>query len=102
MNLEQVFEKELLDNAAQAQRDFHYSPTIYIQMIQRMGAVSAAKWLIADNQKRKTPASGLITLARNHRLDLSMEHTVCKPEYAELFTDTEIAACQRTLASLTR
>ena len=42
---------------------------------------------------------GYTTLFLNSRLDLTMEHSVCKPEYHELFTEEEITYCKSLLGN---
>ena len=67
------------------------------QMLATYGGVETAKRLISNARKTGNTSEGFSTLFLCGRLDLSMEDSVCKVEYASLFTDEEIAYCKEVL-----
>ncbi len=67
-----------------------------IQMLHTMDGVDVAKQLIHKDGM----SEGMIALWGNHRLDLSVEAHVLKPEFAALFTDEEKDICRNRLKEL--
>jgi hypothetical protein len=95
--VERKFEAELRDKAMRAKKECHYNPTRFNQMLAEYGGVDTAKALIKSAKKTGNPSEGFTTLLLCGRLDLSMEDSVCKPEYQPLFAADEIAYCKEIL-----
>ena len=95
--LAQRFENELRDKMRRAKRECGYNPTRFNQMLSRYGGLETSKRLIRDSISTGTASDGFGTLLLCGRLDLSMEDSVCKEEYAELFSPEEIMHCQKML-----
>lgn len=91
------FENELKDKMLRAKKECKYNPTRFNQMLARYGGVETAKRLIANSIATGMTSDGFTTLFLCGRLDLTMEHSVCKPEYRELFTADEIRYCNALL-----
>ena len=91
--LARQFENELKDKMLRAKKECKYNPTRFNQMLARYGGVETAKRLIANSMATGITSDGFTTLLLCGRLDLTMEHSVCKPEYRELFTADEIRYC---------
>lgn len=96
-SLEKKFAEELKINMLRAKKECKYNPTRFNQMLVRYGGVETAKRLIATAMNTGQTSEGLATLHLCGRLDLSMENSVCKPEYKSLFSNEEIAYCQEVL-----
>lgn len=92
-NLEKQFERELLDIYRTAKRECGYNAVRFLQLVSAKGGLAAAKQLI----NKPGGTDGFTTLWEHHRLDLSVEAHVLKPEYAELFTEEERALCRDRL-----
>ena len=91
------FEEEIRDKMRRAKKECRYNPTRFIQMLAQYGAVETAKKLIADALLTGKTSDGFTTLLLCGRLDLTMEDSVCKPEYQSLFSPEEIEYCKRVL-----
>ena len=91
------FEEELKLKMLRAKKECKYNPTRFNQMLAAHGGVETAKRLISNARKTGNTSEGFSTLFLCGRLDLSMEDSVCKVEYASLFTDEEIAYCKEVL-----
>ena len=91
------FEEEIRDKMRRAKKECRYNPTRFIQMLAQYGAVETAKKLIADALLTGKTSDGFTTLLLCGRLDLTMEDSVCKPEYQPLFSPEEIEYCKRVL-----
>lgn len=98
--LKQKFENELISKMLTAKRECKYNPTRFNHEMASYGGVETAKRLIAKARHTGSISDGLSTLYMCRRLDLSMEESVCKDEYASLFTADEIRYCRETLNSL--
>ncbi len=94
--LARTFEEELRAKMIQAKKECKYNPTRFNQMLAQYGGVETARRLIASARL----SEGLSALWSCGRLDLSMEESVCKPEYAALFSETEIMYCKNILREL--
>ena len=69
----------------------------YLQKVRRVGGLQAAR----DSLVSTTGiADGLIRLAKEHRLDLSLEYLVLQPPWRELFTASELRVARERLASV--
>ena len=73
-------------------REIGYDPSRWVQMVRRLGAVDAAKRLLASADDTST---GLATLTMADRLDQSVEWFVLV--YAELFEPEERQIAHRRL-----
>ena len=91
------FEEDLKLKMLRAKKECKYNPTRFNQMLAAHGGVETAKRLISNARKTGNTSEGFSTLFLCGRLDLSMEDSVCKPEYAPLFTDEAISYCKEVL-----
>lgn len=78
---EQQLLDELLHACQVCVKELHYNPTYARQMLIEHGAVETVRRLINEPQL----PSGFSRLWEEHRLDLSFEAIMLRPEYAELF-----------------
>ena len=69
---------------------FKYNPTAWITMMNRHGAVEAAKRLLANGDMQ----SGFERLVREGHPELTVESMVCEPYWERLFTDREREAAR--------
>lgn len=95
--LEMKFEAELIDKMQRAKKECKYNPTRFNQMLARYGGVETAHRLIQNGIKTGQTSDGFTTLYMCSRLDLTMEDSVCKPEYKVLFRAEEIDYCESLL-----
>jgi hypothetical protein len=73
-----------------------FTPGVWIELINSMGAVEAAKHLLSQGQVLPvTP-----WLVERGRPELTMEHEISQTRWAGLFTDAERADAARRLASV--
>lgn len=91
------FEEELRDKMVVAKKECKYNATYFIQMLNEQGGVKTAKALISKALQIGNPSEGFTRLFLEGRLDLSMEDSVCKLEYQELFEQFEIDYCKKAL-----
>ena len=91
------FEEEIRAKMLHAKKECRYNPTRFNQMIAKYGGVETAKRLIANALQTGNTSDGFTTLCLYGRLDLTMENSVCKPEYQSLFSPEEIAYCKEVL-----
>ena len=91
------FEKELLDKMYRAKKECKYNPSRFNQMLARHGGVATAKQLIENGIRTGHASEGYTTLFLCGRLDLTMEDSVCRPEYRKLFSEEEILYCSKLL-----
>lgn len=92
-DLEKRFEQDMLDIYTTAKKECGYNATRFLQMIGAKGGLVAAKQLIS----KEGGTEGFTTLWMCHRLDLSVEAHVLKPEYRDLFTDEDRKMCRDRL-----
>ena len=95
--LEHEFEEELRNKMFLAKKECNYNPTRFNQMLYHYGGVETAKRLIQDSMQNNKVSDGFTRLLMEERLNLTVEDSVCKPEYTELFTADEIAWCKKRL-----
>jgi hypothetical protein len=86
----------LSDRVSQATNGRYY-PNYWEQSRSEVGAVKAAKNLLAASDK---PQDGLYKLWEFGILHLSVERELLKPEYSELFTDSELEEARKRLTDL--
>ncbi len=91
-HLEGAFHRDMLDIYARAAREIGYRPTRFLQLLEEIGGVAAAKRLLS-----KPSYEGLATLWEKGRLDLSMEFLVLLPRYEGLFTEEERRVARQRL-----
>jgi len=77
-------------------RSVGFEPGGWIGLINRLGAVGAAKQLIETH--RILPVTRF--LVGQGRPDLTMEHEMCDSKWSELFTEAECDEARRRLASV--
>ena len=94
--LESNFEAKMFRLYEDAKR-LGYKANDFLGMVRKLGGVAAAKKLLA---KEKFIQEGIIKLYELKRLDLSVEASVLKPEYKDLFTEAELATAQKRLKEL--
>jgi hypothetical protein len=81
--------RELIDEIQQV----GFTPGGWISLIMQQGAVGAARNLLASGSVLPvTP-----WLVAQDRADLTMEHEIARPEWAELFDDADRAEAERRL-----
>jgi hypothetical protein len=83
-----TFDDEFQDACEQAVRECRrlgYVPSAWISMMERYGAVEAAKRLLVSGDLQP----GLLRLVRLSRPDLTIEHAVLEPRWADLFDDRD-------------
>ena len=76
-----------------AKRDLGYNATRFLQMISEQGGLATARQLLWSDQ----PSDGFTTLWSHHRLDLTVEAHVLKPDYTALFTEADRQQARRRL-----
>jgi len=94
-SLEINFHKEMLGIYRKAKEECGYIATRFLQMVANNGGLKTAKKLLATSE----PSDGFTELWEKHRLDLTVECLVLRPEYRPLFTDDEIATARERLIS---
>lgn len=85
------FKTELLNTYAECEK-LGYRPTGMLDLMERLGAVPAAKHLLAQ-----PPSEGFRRLFELGRLDLAIESIVLQPGWFYLFTDDERRTARRRL-----
>ncbi len=92
-------EFEQASRAAVAEtRKFNYNPTIWVSMMNDLGAVAAARRLLLSPSIQ----SGFERLAREGRVDLTIEFAVLNPKWDRLFGPAEREAAWWRLQQATR
>ena len=91
--LEKKFDRDMREIYVTAKRDCGYNATRFLQLVGEKGGLNAAKQLIS----KPGGTDGFATLWEHHRLDLSVEAHVLKPEYESLFTEEERQMCRERL-----
>ena len=91
------FQNELVDKMFKAKKECNYNPTRFNQMLAQYGGVGTAKRLIGNCIRTGIPSDGYTTMFMLGRTDLTMEDSVCDPQYAELFSKDEISLCRELL-----
>jgi len=77
-----------VDAAVEDCAEFNYVPQRFIQVIQDKGALATAKQFVVSGEIQ----TGLQRLAKEGRLELSIESVMC--EFPDLFTVKEIEAAK--------
>ena len=90
-SLEREFHEEMLRLFRESKEE-GYTPSRFLQMVNEMGGLAAAKALI--NEPR--PSDGFRRLWEMGRLDLTVEYVAAyEPRYRELFTQQERMGARR-------
>ena len=95
-NLEQQFHDEMIFTYKEAKK-LGYRPNLFLKMLNKYGAINTAKKLLATEDFVQ---KGIIRLWELGGLSLSMEASVVKPKYRELFTEHEIRVANKRLKDL--
>lgn len=93
IELEKQFNYEMENIYHTAKKDINYNATRFIQLVARIGGLSAAKQLI----KKEDGTSGFTVLWEHNRLDLSVEALVLQEIYIDLFSEEEREICRMRL-----
>ncbi len=91
------FETELRDKMILAKKECRYNPIRFNQMLEQYGGVETAKKLINSAKETGVIPSGYARLLEEGRLDLTVEHSVCKDKYRPLFSPEEVDFCRELL-----
>ena len=91
--LEKRFDRDMRSIYTTAKRECGYNATRFLQLVGEKGGLAAAKQLIS----KPGGTEGFTTLWEHHRLDLSVEALVLKPEYKSLFSENEQKLCRDRL-----
>ena len=94
--LESAFHDEMLGVYERAKVECRYTATRFIQMVTDHGGLAAAKMLLASPRL----SEGLTRLWQERRLDISMEATVLREPWCQLFTAEELAVARKRLNEL--
>ena len=89
---ERKLKNDMVNIYKRSYRECGYRPTRFLEMVDRKGALIAAKELIM-----KAGTEGFTKLWKLGRLDLSLEALICSGKYNELFTNEEIEICKEKL-----
>lgn len=95
-NLEIQFHHRMLQIYEQAKSECDYTATRFRNMVTSQGGLQAARVLLNSSAY----SEGLTRLWEKRRLDISMEATVLKDPWRNLFTDEELTAARKKLAAL--
>lgn len=90
------FHQAMLDIYRQAKQETGYTPTYFLQMVDEMGGLEAARRLLAKSDV----SDGLTELYLRNRLDLTVEAHVIRPEFQPLFTPEELETAEQRLREL--
>ena len=87
-------QQELLDNYRQAGRETGYWGRYFLREVQRKGGLATVKRMLSPSHSEKI-TDGWQALIDVGRIELSVESSVLKPEFQELFTEDELREAQR-------
>lgn len=87
--LEKKLQDEVIKNCEIAEKEYGCKMTRFLETINRFGIVRTAQEIL-----RKGRTSDCFNkLVEEGRIELTMEATIVKAQYSELFTDEEVNAC---------
>ena len=95
-DLESAFHGRMQQIYEQAKTECDYSATRFLQMVNAEGGLQAAKKLLSAGGY----SEGLTRLWEEKRLDISMEATILREPWCELFTDDELSIAKTKLQEL--
>jgi hypothetical protein len=84
--LEQQFHEEMIEIYQRAKAECRYVANRFLQMVSELGGLAAAKRLLASEGYQE----GFTRLCMEGRLDLSMEATILKEPWRQLFSADEL------------
>ena len=91
--LEKKLQDEVIKNCEIAEKEYGCKMTRFLETINRFGIVRTAQEIL-----RKGRTSDCFNkLVEEGRIELTMEATIVKAQYSELFTDEEVNACYNLL-----
>lgn len=99
--LRQQFENDIKNNIeTSVKAGIPLSPNIQERMIKDGGGVEFVKRLLHDEMTSGDLKSGFRKLEEQipHRVDLSFEYLVSRPQYEKLFTSEEVEFCKKLMA----
>jgi len=97
--LEAEFHEEMVSIFRKSGEATGYWPRRFLQKVRRVGGLQAAReWLNPGTGL----SPGLQRLAKEKRIDLSMEALVLKEPWSQLFTEDEIKQAKRRLAAASK
>jgi len=94
--LEEEFDNGMREVYERAKAECDYVATRYLQMVNEYGGLETAKKLLSSDKIH----SGLASLWKCRRLDLTVEALVTKERYRSLFTEVEIKTAEKRLRDL--
>jgi hypothetical protein len=96
MSIENDFLKQLLEDIKTAKDKYHYYPSRFLQIMDKMGPVGTVRMLLAKGP----PSQGFYTLLRKGGLEglkLTAEYIALRPEFRILFTEDELNIARKRL-----
>ena len=97
--IEAGFHEEMVSIFHKSGKATGYWPRRFLQKVKKVGGLKAAReWLSPG----KDLSPGLQRLAKEGRIDLSMESLVLKEPWSQLFTEDEIKQARRRLAAASK
>lgn len=97
--LESEFHEEMISIYYKSGKATGYWPKRFLQKVRKVGGLQAAReWLSPETNL----SPGLQRLAKERRIDLSMEALVLKEPWSQLFTEEEVEQARRRLAAASR
>jgi 5-methylcytosine-specific restriction protein A len=88
------FLRELTDLVARIKKETNYTPSEFLNMLHRNGAINTAKTLIRPGSRE---SDGYQKLWEKNRLDLTVENVALQPQWQHLFTRDELKNAQKRL-----
>ena len=95
-DLELAFHQRMLQIYDQAKSECKYNAISFLQMIGEHGGLEAAKQLLITDGY----SDGLARLCMEKRLDISMEATILRDPWCQLFSDEELKIARKILVEL--
>jgi hypothetical protein len=89
-----AFAKAIRDVYLRAKTEAGYNATYFLRMLSDHGAIETERHLITSTQ----PSEGFTQLWERGRLDLTVEASVLRPEFVDLFNEEEREASRRRLS----
>ena len=92
-DLEQQFHRAMIRMYERARDEADYQATRFIQMVGEHGGAETARRLVTAS----VPSEGFTKLWERGKLGISVEATMLRPEFRQLFTTDELRAARRRL-----
>lgn len=96
VNLEMEFQEKMIEIYEKTKKECGYNGIRFFQMVCSEGGLITARKLVMA----KGHAEGLTRLWYDKRLDLSMEATIIRDPWCNLFTNEELAMARKKLKEL--